>query len=195
MRPRELTLRGFRSFADQTTFRFEGRGLVGIVGPIGSGKSSILDAISFGLYGKTPKIERDTKSLISQRRNSLHVELVFEVDGAAWRVVRSLRRSGAPAHTLYRTDADGEHEVADKAREVTERISELLGMEFEAFRRSVLLAQNQFAGFLEATPTERNQVLKGGFGFDRLDAMREVAKGRLDVMEHVAAPGGVRRPR
>jgi exonuclease SbcC len=191
MRPRELTVRGFRSFADETTFGFSGRGLVGIVGPIGSGKSSILDAITFALYGKTPKIERDTKSLISQRRDSLHVALSFEVDGAPWRVVRSLRRGGAAAHTLYRIDGDGEHEVTDKAREVTERITELLGMEFEAFRRSVLLAQNQFAGFLEATGTERNQVLKGVFGFDRLDAMRDVAKGRLDVigasLQHLAA--------
>ena len=57
MRPRELTLRGFRSYADETRFEFAGRGLVGIVGPNGSGKSSILDAISFALYGKTPKIE------------------------------------------------------------------------------------------------------------------------------------------
>lgn len=191
MRPRELTVRGFRSFAEQTAFSFAGRSLVGIVGPIGSGKSSILDAISFGLFGKTPKIERDTKSLISQRRDSLHVEFVFDVDGATWKVVRSLRRSGAAAHTLYRVAADGDHEVADKARDVTEKITELLGMEFEAFRRSVLLAQNQFAGFLEATPTERNQVLKGVFGFDRLDAMRDVAKGRLDVigasLQHLAA--------
>jgi len=181
MRPRELTMRGFRSYADETRFRFTGRGLVGIVGPNGSGKSSILDAISFALYGKTPKIERDTKSLISQRRDTLQVELVFEVDGTVWRAVRALRRNGAAAHALYRVDEDGEHEVAAKAREVTEKVEALLGLDFEAFRRSVLLAQNQFAGFLEA-PGERNKVLKGVFGFDRLDAMREVTKGRLDVI-------------
>ena len=164
---------------------------MGIVGPIGSGKSSILDAVSFALYGKTPKFESETKRLINQRRNALHVELVFEVDGAVWKVVRVLRRNGAAAHTLYRVDDDGEHEVADKAREVTEHIEALLGLEFEAFRRSVLLAQNQFAGFLEATGTERNRVLKGVFGFDRLDAMREVVKGRLEVigrsLQHLAA--------
>jgi DNA repair protein SbcC/Rad50 len=182
MRPRELTLRGFRSYADETRFDLGGRRLVGIVGPIGAGKSSILDAIAFALYGKTPKSGTNTKALISQRRDSLHVELVFEVDGTTWKVVRALRRSGAAAHTLYVVEDGVEREVADKARDVTERIEALLGLEFEAFRRSVLLAQNQFAGFLEATPVERNQVLKGVFGFDRLDAMRGVVKGRLDAI-------------
>jgi exonuclease SbcC len=180
MRPRELTLRGFRSYADDSTFGFADRSLVGIVGPIGSGKSSILDAVSFALYGKTPRIERDTKSLINQRRDSLHVSLTFEVDGTVWKAVRVVRRSGAAAHTLYRVEGDQDVEVADRAREMGEKVEEILGLDFEAFRRSVLLAQNQFAGFLEASGTDRGKVLKGVFGFDRLDAMRDAVKIRLD---------------
>lgn len=180
MRPRELTLRGFRSYADETTFDFGDRSLVGIVGPIGSGKSSILDAVAFALYGKTPRIASDTKSLINQRRDALGVSLTFEVDGALWRVVRSLRRKGASAHTLYTLEGDEFKEVADKERDVNAQVEAILGMDFEAFRRSVLLAQNQFAGFLEATATDRNKVLKGVFGFERLDAMRDAVKARID---------------
>jgi exonuclease SbcC len=180
MRPRELALRGFRSYAGDTTFDFGDRTLVGIVGPIGSGKSSILDAVAFALYGKTPRIERDTKSLINQRADQAHVSLTFDVDGVRWRATRVLRRRGASAHTLYRVDGEDEVPVADKEKEVTRQVETILGMDFEAFRRSVLLAQNQFAGFLEAKPVERNQVLKGVFGFERLDAMRDVVKGRLD---------------
>lgn len=182
MRPVELTVSGFRSFADPATFRFDGRRLVGIVGPIGSGKSSILDAISFALYGKTARVERDTRSLIHQRRDVLQVSLVFSIDGVRWRVVRALRRTGAAAHTLYREEGGAFVAVADKARDVSERISGLLGLEFDAFRRSVLLAQNQFAAFLEATATERDAVLKGVFGFERLDTMRAVARGRIDAI-------------
>jgi DNA repair protein SbcC/Rad50 len=183
MRPRELTIRGFRSYADEATFDFSGRSLIGIVGPIGSGKSSILDAVSFALYGKTPRIERDTKSLINQRRDSLHVALTFEVDGSQWKAVRSLRRGGASAHALYRVEDGEDREVADRARDVNETIESVLGLDFEAFRRSVLLAQNQFAEFLEATPVQRGSVLKGVFGFDRLDAMRDATKGRLDAVK------------
>ena len=179
MRPLELRMRGFRSYDSDTTFAWVGRRLVGVVGPIGSGKSTILDAIAFALYGKTPRIERDTKTLINQRRDSCHVALDFAVDGTTWRAVRSLRRGGSSAHALYRLEGDDEVEVTDRARDMNDRVEALLGLDFEAFRRSVLLAQNQFAGFLEATATMRSNILKGVFGFDRLDAMRDSARRRL----------------
>jgi len=183
MRPRELTLKGFRSYQDETTFGWAGRGLVGVVGPIGSGKSSILDAIAFALYNKTLRddiIGSKTTSLINQRADTAHVALTFEVDGEVWKAVRALRRAGQSSHTLYRV-VDGEDElVFDRATDVDQEVERLLGLDFEAFRRSVLLAQNQFAAFLEATGTERNMVLKGVFGFDRLDAMRDAVKTRLD---------------
>ena len=84
MRPRELTVQGFRSYRDRTTFDLRGRRLVGVVGPIGAGKSTILDAVVFALYGKTPSFERDTRSLIHQLEDGCHVELLFEVDGEIW---------------------------------------------------------------------------------------------------------------
>src|SRR5437763_1072417 len=94
MRPRELTVQGFRSYRGRTTFDLRGRRLVGIVGPIGAGKSTILDAVVFALYGKTPSFERDTRSLIHQLEDGCHVELLFEVDGQIWRAQRALRRKG-----------------------------------------------------------------------------------------------------
>lgn len=182
MRPRELTLKGFRSYRDETTLCWDDRSLVGIVGPIGSGKSSILDAISFALYNQTPRVARDTKSLINQRRESAQVSLTFDVDGATYRAVRSLRRNGASAHALYRVEDGAEVPVADRAAPMLDEIQRLLGLDFQAFQRSVLLAQNQFAGFLEATETDRDKVLKGVFGFERLDRMRAVTKARLDAL-------------
>ncbi len=180
-----MTLRGFRSYAAEQTFDFRGRRLVGVVGPIGSGKSSLLDAVAFALYGKTPTFERDTRSLVHQRADAAHVELWFEVDGQPWRAVRVLRVQGQAAHALYR------HETSDPtsarveevtgARAVTERVERLLGLDFAAFRRSTLLAQNQFAEFLRAAPAERDAVLKGVFGFDRVEAMQAVAKARRDA--------------
>jgi len=193
VRPRELTLRGFRSYAEERTFEWQGRGLVGIVGPIGSGKSSLLDAIAFALYGRTPRIEKGQKSLINQRHDAMQVALTFEVDGTQWKAVRALRRTGTAAHALYRVEDGVDVVVADRAREMGDQIEALLGLDFDAFRRSVLLAQNQFADFLEATGTARNQVLKGVFGFDRLDSMRAVVKARLDVLDKQLATLAGRR--
>jgi exonuclease SbcC len=63
---------------------------------------------------------------------------------------------------------------------VTARVEQLLGLDFDAFNRSVFLAQNRFAEFLQATAAQRDAVLKGVFGFDRLDRMAEVAKSKRD---------------
>lgn len=182
MRPLELVVEGFRSYDARTVFDWRDRHLVGIVGPIGSGKSSILDAIAFALYGKTPVFERENKTLIREGCDHARVELSFAVDGQHWRVLRVLRRKGASKHALYRIDAlDGDlvgepEPLLEKERAVTERIERLLGLDFPAFNRSVLLAQNRFARFLEASPSERDRVLKGVFGFDRVDAMHAEAR-------------------
>ena len=83
MRPLELTVEGFRSYRGRATFDWRGRRLVGIVGPIGSGKSTVLDAVAFALYGKTPSVERDTRTLIHQQLDQCHVELRFSAHGQA----------------------------------------------------------------------------------------------------------------
>ncbi len=188
MRPRELTLRGFRSYRDEVTFDLRGRHLVGIVGPIGAGKSTILDAVAFALFGKTPRVQRDTKTLIHQLADSAHVQLVFEVDGDIWRVTRALKRRGQGQVQLVRLTEDApdapfvETVVMDKP--VRERVERLLGMDFDTFGRSVLLAQNRFAEFLLAADGPRNAVLKGVFGYERFDAALTVTRERV-VREEV----------
>lgn len=187
MRPLELTVEGFRSHRHRTTFDWRGRRLIGIVGPIGAGKSSVLDAISFALYGKTPAVEGATKTLIHQLCSESHVELRFQVDGQVWRAVRALRRKGASGHQLERLASDvDDAEVLERVTgddPMKERVEQLLGMDFKAFCRSVLLAQNRFSEFLKATPADRDKVLKGVFGYERLDLAHVVAKGRLQREE------------
>jgi exonuclease SbcC len=186
MRPRELRLKGFRSYRSEQTFSFVGRRLVGIVGPIGSGKSSILDAIAFALYGKTPTFKRNTKSLINQHEDVAQVELTFEVDGELWRAQRAPRRSGASGHKLERLASDDPDasalEVIEGEGPTIDRVEQLLGMDFDTFQRSVLLAQNRFQEFLRATPKQRNDVLKGVFGHGWLDLAHQGAKRRVAVL-------------
>ena len=205
MRPLELRLRNFRSFyGDGHTFDFRNRRLIGVVGPIGSGKSTVLDAIAFALYGRTPRIGHATKSLINQRESAQHttVALRFEIEGEVWEAVRQLRRTGPSQHALYRMPGDvPDPEPVEKVlleREVNNRVVELLGLDYEGFGRSVMLAQGQFAQFLTARPAERDKVLKGVFGYERVGTIRELARetvrrgvneiGKLDIrLEHAEA--------
>jgi len=103
------------------------------------------------------------------------VKLRFLVGDEIWEVVRSLRRKGQAQHALYRLASDGITTGIDEAGDderaeivekitmdgpVTERIEELLGLDYDAFGRSVMLAQNRFSEFLSAGPTQRDVVLK-----------------------------------
>ena len=167
MRPLELRLRNFRSFyGEGHSFDFRDRRLIGVVGPIGSGKSTILDAIAFALYGRTPRIGLATRSLIHQRADNAAVSLLFEVDGKIWESVRNLRQGGQSQHALYRLEEDSPLPPAEREKiavekislkgEVDSRVVELLGLDYDAFGRSVLLAQGRFAEFLNARPSERS---------------------------------------
>jgi exonuclease SbcC len=184
MRPLELTVEGFRSYRGPVTFDWRDRRLVGIVGPIGAGKSSILDAVAFALYGKTPGVGSATKSLIHQLCDEAHVALTFRVDGQVWKAIRAPKRKGQSGHQLLQLAGDepdaGTLETVTQEGQVNERIAELLGMDFQTFCRSVLLAQNRFSDFLKATRSERDKVLKGVFGFERLDAAKVAADRHLD---------------
>ena len=180
MKPVSLTMKGFRSHDDATELSFAGRRLFAIVGPTGAGKSSILDAISYSLYGATPRIRRNVKKLICTRSESAHVRFVFEVEGHEYEITRSLRRSGPGVHVLV-DGSSGGRLIGDA--KVTERVTQLLGLDFDAFCSSVLLAQGRFAKFLEAPPTERSQILKGVFRLDQIDALREAAKSRRNELD------------
>ena len=140
--------------------------------------------MSFALYGKTPQVEGATKSLIHQLADQSHVELRFQVDGQVWRAVRALRRRGASGHQLELLADDTPDaqvlEVVTLEGAINERIEQLLGMDFKTFCRSVLLAQNRFSEFLKATPAQRDEVLKGVFGFERLDDALRVAKMHVE---------------
>jgi exonuclease SbcC len=185
VRPLELTLEGFKSYATEQVFTFDGRSLFAIVGPTGAGKSTILEAMMYALYGKTHREQRDTRDLIRTGADSAKVRLSFETDSGSWEVTRVLRRKQPSQAVLTRLGSAVPEETGQTA--VTARIEELVGLDFPAFCSSVILPQGQFDKFLMATEGERSKILKGIFRLDRVDAIRERAKVRLGkVNEEIA---------
>ena len=141
-----------------------------IIGPTGSGKTTILDAISLALYGKTPRLKDITKTtneIMSRRTGECYAEVAFETAKGRFLCHWSQQRA--------RRHAKGDlqqprHEISDlktkklltssKRKEVLDKIVEVTGLDFEQFTRSILLAQGGFAAFLEAKPDDRSPILE-----------------------------------
>jgi exonuclease SbcC len=181
MRPLSLRLEGFTCYRQPTDISFDGLDLFAITGPTGSGKSSIVDGISYALYGRVPRLGREVKSLISLGNDRLQADFQFAVNGDRYRIVRSTGRKGTPHVQLFRYDeSDKDHwrGVEDRSAAVADRVRELLGLDYEGFIRSVLLPQGQFHLFLAGEPDQRRQVLAELLRLDVYERIMQAANVR-----------------
>ena len=188
MRPIHLTIEGLRSFRSPVSLDFTGRDQVAIVGDTGAGKSSILEAITYALYGQTTFTAHANQELMNDTSMHLRVVLRFRVSGETWEVARTLRRSGqgdvGQVRALLRRigDDDANIEQVEQVRRVNQRIVELLGLDSDAFLRTVVLPQGRFARLLvEDEPRDRSRILRQVWRTDELEAAGElVGKARQE---------------
>jgi DNA repair protein SbcC/Rad50 len=158
MRPVSLHLSGFTAYRAPTEIDFEGAELFALTGPTGSGKSSIIDAICFALYGSIPRLT-GVAPVVSLGKPEARVRLVFEVEGETWTVSRLVVRQGEGA-SQRDVRLEGPGVALEGVREVDARIVRLLGLGFDHFTRTVVLPQGRFAAFLEDGPAAREKLLK-----------------------------------
>ncbi|MGZ8947371.1 MAG: AAA family ATPase, partial [Methylococcaceae bacterium] len=145
---------------------FSDTGVFAITGPNGSGKSSILDAITLGLYGETFRFDRPARFVMTKRSAECFSEIEFALGNEKYRSSWRVQREGGDADgelqpaqmQLLRLD-DGQA-LADTAQTVCAKITEITGMNFRNFTRSIMLAQGDFAAFLNALDTERMDILE-----------------------------------
>ncbi|MBP8989533.1 MAG: AAA family ATPase [Clostridia bacterium] len=154
---------------DFTNPEYMDQGLFAITGPTGAGKSTILDAICLALYGATPRLGRITKSsneIMSRHTAECFSEVIFQSQAGTytchWSQHRAYRRpDGALAEAVHEiSEYDTGRVLETKKRDVLQIIIEKIGMDFEQFTRSILLAQGGFAAFLQASPDERSPILE-----------------------------------
>lgn len=203
MRPLRLTMRAFGPYAGEETIDFgelAGRSLFLVHGPTGSGKTTILDAISYALYGEASGQDRDAKHMRSHLAGAsepTEVTLDFSLGDKTYRVWRApeqerakkrgegLTRVPTKATLWNRTgvrseSAEGEV-LASSPREVSEEIERRLGFRREQFRQVIMLPQGEFRRLLLSTSSEREEILEVLFQTDfyRLieDGLRESARG------------------
>ncbi|GAC1590985.1 MAG: hypothetical protein NVS3B21_09020 [Acidimicrobiales bacterium] len=170
MRPLRLQLEGFTSFRNPTVVDFAGADYFVLVGPTGSGKSSLIDAIAFALYGCISRYDdrRLVAPVISEGRLEAKVGLDFALGAQHYRAVRVVRLTGrgrgasTKEARLERTHPDtGDvlEVLAGDADGVTAGVEGLLGLGFDHFTKCVVLPQGAFAKFLHDKSADRQDLL------------------------------------
>lgn len=153
---------------DFTAEPFASSGLFAITGPTGAGKTTLLDAICLALYHRTPRMSKvggESNELMTRHTGDCLAEVEFAVRGERYRAFWSQRRArdradGAlqpPKVELARLDGTI---LAEKTGDKLRLTEELTGLDFERFTRSMLLAQGGFAAFLEASASQRAELLE-----------------------------------
>lgn len=144
-------------------------GLFAITGPNGSGKTTIFDAISLGLYGETARLKNSPEQIMSKQTSDCYATVTFSIDGDEFRSTWSLRLSDgqplAPEMSLVELNGS-EQVIAETIVAVRSRVTELIGLDFKRFVRSMVLAQGEFASLLNALDNERIDILEKVVGPD-----------------------------
>lgn len=154
------------AFRDAETLDFTAQDIFVLTGPTGSGKSSILDAMSFALYGETPRMgSRDLKKLIYQDvenpAQKAQVVLAFRHQGQDYRITRQITHQAHRVELDSRANPESEWEpyLTGSVSEIKKFIPELLGLSFKAFCRVLVLPQGGFDQFLKQDNASERRAL------------------------------------
>jgi exonuclease SbcC len=188
MIPRLLRLSNFFSYRD-ATLDFSGLNTACICGENGAGKSSLLEAISWSVWGKTRASSEDEIICVGERET--RVDFTFESQGQGFRIIRS-RRLGQASSLEFQVETPmGFTSITAKGTKATQQqILETLNLDYETFINSAYLRQGRADEFMLKRPADRKQVLADLLKLDRYETLakkaREVArqaKAEADVVE------------
>lgn len=200
MRPIRLKIKGLNSFIDEQEIDFNKlteRGLFGIFGPTGSGKSTILDGITLALYGDLP---RKSTNYINMNCNSLNVSFEFSIsDGKTktYRVEREFKtdkKTGRPKSGKCKVlDITQVNPIilAESVKEVTKTCESIIGLGMNDFTKTVVLPQGSFSEFLKISGKDRREMLERLFNLQeygenlekKLSEKSKVIEKKLDVIK------------
>ncbi len=203
MRPLRLILDGFGSYRHETEIEFTDVDFFALVGPTGSGKSTVIDALCFALYGTVPRWdnEKEVRNALAPSTNTCNVSLIFELSGERYVAARQLQRDKrnnvtTKAARLERLDPSipgdaplpamleaSVEQLAEGPDQVKLKVQELLGLSYKHFTQSVLLPQGSFSEFLRANPADRQKLLVELLAFGVYKEIGQRARVRAERAE------------
>ena len=217
MKPLRLTMEAFGPYAKTTTLDFQalhGKPLVLIHGPTGGGKTAILDAMCFGLFGKTSGDERQGSDLRSDLAEDaqltrvtfdfLHGERVLRVMREPTQQKKKSRGDGFTEHKtqawLWDQSAVSPEDhctegllLAEKPKAVDAEVKSILGFTEEQFRQIVVLPQGKFRDFLSAPAKDKEKILKTLFGTAIYESITDELQKETRALEATFAANESRR--
>ncbi len=183
MIPIKLTLEGFTSYRNKQVVDFTEFEVACVSGANGAGKSSLLDAITFALYGKARK---NDESIINSACSKANVVLDFQYEQAVYRVARSITRGkgGQVDFYIYNPDAETWKTMNERtASETNAKIEKTLRLDYETFINASFFLQGKADSFAMKKPSERKQILASILGLDEWERYREFARDKRSQQE------------
>lgn len=192
MIPLKLELRNFLCYCEPDVLDFSGLHVVCLSGENGAGKSALLDALTWALWGKSRAKSDD--ELIHHGRAEMRVTFTFQLGNQVYQITRQrqagkLTRTGAKAagHTILdlQVEHNGEWRTLGEGNisETQAKINQLLRLDYETFIHSAFLMQGRADAFTLKPPSERKQVLADILGLDQWAEYDHRAKARLDTID------------
>ena len=187
MKPCTVEFQAFGPYAGHELVDFEklaARGLFLICGKTGTGKTMILDAITFALYGKSSGHGRDDFEAMRCTNAAFdvttYVRFTFENNGIYYRFERRLerkRKNLSASYMVWQKDENGTWTALfENAKEkmLNEKAEEIIGLSYEQFRQVIVLPQGQFEKFLTSDSADKEKILTSIFGEEKWQAVAQL---------------------
>lgn len=178
MQPTKIALQNFLSYGDAEV-DLTGLSLAALLGANGAGKSSLVDGITWPLYGEGRY--RDIDAYVRQGQENAVAEIQFMLAGETYRVIRTRSNKGRGKSTLELAKMNGADWIPMSGtgiRETQDKIRDLLRMDYETFVSSCVLLQGEADRFTMATPGERMAIFSQIIGLDIYDQLQEAARAK-----------------
>ncbi len=182
MIPLHLSISGFLSYRQEAEIDFEGFDLACISGPNGSGKSSILDAITFALFGQARK--RDD-SLINTHSEMAEVIYTFKYEGNVYKVQRAKIRNKSSLLEFHVQASNGDWKslTERRMRETDELIQQTLRLDYETFVNASFFLQGKADQFTQQRPADRKRILSSILGLEIWETYRNLSAEKRRALD------------